>query len=184
MKMNLANKITIFRILLIPVFMICIYIDIPYNYYIAAFLFLFAAITDGVDGYIARSRNQITVFGKFIDPLADKLLISSALIILVELGAISSWIAFIIIAREFIITGFRVLAAADGIVIAASGWGKIKTVTQIIAIFSTLLNNYPFSLIAFPFSKITMFLAVIFTIISGIDYIYTNRKIFIEEEDK
>ena len=184
MKMNLANKITLFRILLIPIFMIFVSINIPYNRYIAAFIFLFAAATDGLDGYIARSRNQITVFGKFVDPLADKLLISSALIILVELGDISSWVAFIIIAREFIITGFRVLAAADGIVIAASWWGKIKTVTQIIAIFSTLLNNYPFFLIRFPFSKIAMFLAVIFTIISGVDYIYINRNIFIDEDNK
>lgn len=179
--MNLANKITIFRILLIPVFMIFLLMDIPYNRYIGAFIFLFAAATDGLDGYIARSRNQITVFGKFVDPLADKLLVSAALILLVELGDISSWIAFIIIAREFIITGFRVLAASAGVVIAASWWGKIKTVTQIIAIFTTLINNYPFSLTGLPFSKISMLLAVIFTIISGVDYLYINRKIFLTD---
>src|SRR5690554_5914502 len=118
--MNLANKITLFRIGLIPFFMLFLLIDIENGRSIAAFIFLFAAATDGIDGYIARSRNQITVFGKFVDPLADKLLISSALIMLVELGDISSIVAFIIIAREFIITGLRLLAATDGVVIAAS----------------------------------------------------------------
>lgn len=180
--MNLANKITIFRIFLIPIFMLFALIDIKYNRYISATVFLFAALTDTLDGYIARSRNQITVFGKFADPLADKLLISAALIVLVELGEVSSWIAFVIIAREFIITGFRVLAASDGIVIAASGWGKIKTITQIVAIISLFINNYPFSLINIPFSKIAMGLAVIFTILSGIDYIYINRRIFNKDQ--
>jgi CDP-diacylglycerol--glycerol-3-phosphate 3-phosphatidyltransferase len=180
--MNLANRITLFRIFLIPIFMVFVLIDIQYNRYISAAIFLFAALTDSLDGYIARSRNQITVFGKFIDPLADKLLVSAALIVLVELGDISSWVAFIIIAREFIITGFRVLAAADGIVIAASGWGKIKTITQIVAIIAILINNFPFSMIGFPFSKIAMGLAVIFTIISGIDYIFINRKIFSKDK--
>lgn len=179
--MNLANKITVFRIFLIPLFMIFLFLDIPFNRYIAASIFLLAALTDTLDGYIARSRNQITVFGKFADPLADKLLVSAALISLVELGDISSWATFIIIAREFIITGFRVLAAADGIVIAASGWGKIKTITQMVAIISILIENYPFALINFPFSSITLILAVIFTIISGVDYIYINRKIFAKE---
>src|SRR5690554_5770687 len=176
--MNLANKITIFRVFLIPVCMVFVFIDMQYSRYISAAIFLFAALTDSLDGYIARSRNQITVYGKFVDPLADKLLISAALIVLVEIGDISSWVAFIIIAREFIITGFRVLAAADGIVIAASGWGKIKTITQIVAIIAILINNFPFSMIGFPFSKIAMGLAIIFTLISGIDYIYLNRKIF------
>lgn len=180
--MNLANKITIFRIFLIPIFMVFALLEIKYSHYIAASIFLFAALTDALDGYIARSRNQITVFGKFADPLADKLLISAALIVLVELGSLSSWIAFIIIAREFLITGFRVLAASDGIVIAASGWGKIKTITQIIAIISMLINNYPFSLINLPFNKISMGLAVAFTIISGIDYIYINRKVFKKDQ--
>ena len=182
--MNTANRLTILRVLLIPVFMIFVLIDVPNYRYIAAFIFFIAALTDSLDGYIARSRNQITVFGKFMDPLADKLLISAALISLVELGEISSWAAMIIIAREFAITGFRILAAADGIVIAASWWGKIKTITQIVAIISILLNNFPFSLIGFPFSRITLGLAVVFTIISGIDYIYINRKIFVENDNK
>lgn len=179
--MNLANKITIFRILLTPLFMVFLFVDITYNRYIAASIFVLAALTDSLDGYIARSRDQITVFGKFIDPLADKLLVSAALVSLVELGDVSSWATFIIIAREFIITGFRVLAAADGIVIAASGWGKIKTVTQMVAIVSILIDNFPFSIIHFPFSRIALILAVIFTIISGIDYIYLNRKIFSQD---
>ena len=176
--MNLASRITIFRILLIPIFMVLALVDIKYNRLISALVFSFAAITDSLDGYIARTRNQITVFGKFADPLADKLLISAALLVLVELGDLSSWMAFIIIAREFIITGFRVLAAAEGVVIAASWWGKIKTITQIVAIVATLLNNFPFSYIGFPFSKIAMGLAIVLTIISGFDYIYLNRDIF------
>ena len=158
--------------------MVLALVDIKYNRLISALVFSFAAITDSLDGYIARTRNQITVFGKFADPLADKLLISAALLVFVELGDLSSWMAFIIIAREFIITGFRVLAAAEGVVIAASWWGKIKTITQIVAIVATLLNNFPFSYIGFPFSKIAMGLAIVLTIISGFDYIYLNRDIF------
>lgn len=176
--MNLANKLTMLRIILIPIFMTFLLVDIPYNRLIAALIFLIAALTDTLDGYIARSKNLITVFGKFMDPLADKLLITAALVSLIELGDIASWVAMIIIAREFAITGFRVLAAADGVVIAASWWGKIKTITQIVAIIAVLIENYPFSLIGFPFSTIMMGLAVLFTIISGIDYLYINRKIF------
>src|SRR5699024_4694303 len=143
--MNLANKITIFRVLLIPVFVLTLYLDINNNHIYAAIIFSIAAITDTLDGYIARSRNLITNFGKFIDPLADKMLVSTALILLVELGEIPGWIVAIIIAREFVITGLRILAASEGITIAASSWGKIKTITQLIAIILILLNNFPFN---------------------------------------
>lgn len=131
--MNLANKITLLRIILIPLFLFFIYSNIEYNMIISTVIFVIASITDYLDGYVARSRNEVTNFGKFLDPLADKLMVTAAFISLVELGRIEGWIIFIIIAREFAITGFRAVAASDGLVIAASIWGKIKTVTQIIA---------------------------------------------------
>lgn len=167
--MNLANKITIIRILLVPVFLFFILVNIPYGSHIATIVFVIAAFTDTLDGYIARSRNQITRFGKFMDPLADKLIVTAALVALVEKGTLSTGVVMIIIAREFAITGFRTLAAADGIVIAASPWGKAKTVTQIIAITAALLQ--------LPYNAILMGIAVIMTIVSGVDYIYKNRKV-------
>ncbi|MFO7295754.1 MAG: CDP-diacylglycerol--glycerol-3-phosphate 3-phosphatidyltransferase [Caldicoprobacter sp.] len=172
--MNLANKITIVRIMLVPIFMVLLLSDFPYSNVIAALIFIVAASTDTVDGYIARKRNEVTNFGKFIDPLADKILVTAALVILVEMGKISSVVAIIIITREFIITGFRVLAASEGIVIAASWWGKAKTITQIVAIVAVMLDNMPFKWIGFPFDRIALILAVIITIVSGIDYIYKN----------
>ena len=176
--MNLANKLTIMRIFLVPVFMFFLLVKMPYGDYIAAAVFILAALTDSLDGYIARTRNQVTKFGKFMDPLADKLLVSAALISLVEMNKLSSWVVVIIIAREFAITGLRVLAASEGITIAASWWGKLKTITQIVAIVALLINNFPFSLIDFPFDKIAVALALIFTIISGIDYLYKNKEVF------
>jgi CDP-diacylglycerol---glycerol-3-phosphate 3-phosphatidyltransferase len=177
--MNLANKLTLGRIFLVPIFMFFLLVKIPYGEYIAAGIFILAALTDSLDGYIARSRNQITKFGKFMDPLADKLLVSAALISLVEMDKLSAWVVVVIVAREFAITGLRVLAASEGITIAANWWGKIKTITQIVAIVALLLNNYPFSLISFPFDRISVALAVIFTIISGVDYLYINKEVFL-----
>ena len=176
--MNLANKITIARIFIIPIFIIFLLGEFSYSNYLAAIIFIIAASTDSMDGYIARKRNKVTNLGKFMDPLADKLLITSALIGLVEMGRLSSIVAIIIISREFIITGFRTVAASEGMVIAASWWGKLKTITQIIAIVSILINNYPFSLIGFPFDKLAIYAAVIITIFSGVDYIYKNRDLF------
>ncbi|WP_055667801.1 CDP-diacylglycerol--glycerol-3-phosphate 3-phosphatidyltransferase [Desnuesiella massiliensis] len=189
--MNLANKLTIIRIFLVPIFLIFIAVkDIPYGTTLATLVFVIAALTDKLDGYIARSRNQITNFGKFMDPLADKLLVTAALVSLVEFHIIPSWAAIIIIAREFAVTGLRTVAASDGVVIAASWWGKLKTVIQIIAIIllllkfniqsqneltniisnTTLLNNL------FNFlPELFLYLAVIITIISGIDYFIKNR---------
>ena len=177
--MNLANKLTIIRIFLVPVFMFFLFLDISNADYIAAGIFIIAALTDTLDGYIARSRNQITSFGKFMDPLADKLLVSAALISLVEMGKLSAWVVVVIIAREFAITGLRVIAASEGITIAASWWGKIKTITQIVAIISLLINNFPFNKIGLPFDKVAVVLAVLFTIISGADYIHKNKKVFL-----
>lgn len=174
--MNLANKVTISRILLVPLFMVILLIKgIPYREYLAAGVFILAASTDGLDGYLARSRKQITKFGTFMDPLADKLLVSAALISLVELGKIYAWIAFIIIAREFFVTGLRSVAATDGIVISASKLGKLKTVSQIVAIVALLIEN-ALDFIPFPVAHITLAFAVLFTLWSGYDYFAKMRK--------
>lgn len=190
--MNLANKLTLLRILLVPFFLIFITIrDIPYGKPIAIAIFIIAAITDKLDGYIARSRNQITRFGKFMDPLADKLLVTAALISLVEFQIVPAWAAMIIIAREFAVTGLRSIAAAEGIVIAASNWGKAKTVTQIIAIIMALINlNYNHvslgiikKYITYPHrflnisTDVAMGAAITITIISGVDYFIKNKDV-------
>lgn len=189
--MNLANKLTLLRIFLVPIFLAFIAInDIPYGKVIATVIFIIAAITDQLDGYIARSRNQITRFGKFMDPLADKLLVTAALISLVEFHIISTWIAMIIIAREFAVTGLRAVAAAENVVIAASPWGKLKTVVQIIAIILALINlNYDNTSLGIinkfiinpkmisTTTNIFMFFAVVITIVSGVDYFIKNKEI-------
>lgn len=173
--MNLANKITIFRVFLVPIFIIILYSNIRYSTYIAAIIFIFASLTDTLDGYIARSRNLVTNFGKFVDPLADKILVSAALISLVELGKVPAWVVIIIIAREFTITGFRVIAASEGVTIAASPLGKFKTITQLIAIPLLLLDNFPFQGINIHVDIIMLYISLIFTILSGVDYIYKNK---------
>jgi len=189
--MNLANKLTLIRIILVPIFLVFLVVKgIPYGTFIATFIFILASLTDKLDGYIARSRNQITDFGKFMDPLADKLLVTAALISLVELQIIPAWAAIIIIAREFAISGLRSIAASQGIVIAASWWGKIKTVIQIIAIILLLLevnvgaseqlsslvaNNRFFETFFQVMPNLMLFIAVIITIISGYDYFVKNK---------
>ncbi|HRU41949.1 MAG TPA: CDP-diacylglycerol--glycerol-3-phosphate 3-phosphatidyltransferase, partial [Candidatus Diapherotrites archaeon] len=128
-------------------------------------------------GYIARKYNMITDFGKFMDPLADKLLVTGAFLVLIQLGRIEAWIVFIILAREFAVTGLRTLAAAQNIVIAASSYGKIKTVTQIIAIVILLMDNYPFSLFNLPVDTIMVYAALISTVVSGSDYFMKNMQV-------
>ncbi|EGK13722.1 CDP-diacylglycerol-glycerol-3-phosphate 3-phosphatidyltransferase [Desmospora sp. 8437] len=186
---NLANKITLARIILVPVVMLFLLVKydlgqfrigqgvITVSEIIATLVFILAAVTDGLDGYIARKRKLVTNLGKFLDPLADKLLISAALISLVEMQRLDAWIAIVIISREFAVTGLRLVAAAEGNVIAASPLGKLKTIVQIIAIAALMLNNFPFSFIAFPFSQILIWLAVLITIWSGIDYFLKNRSV-------
>lgn len=191
--MNLANKLTLLRMLLVPIFLIFIAInEIPYGTFIATFIFVIASVTDKLDGYIARSRNQITNFGKFMDPLADKLLVTAALISLVEFRVVPSWAAVIIIAREFAVSGLRTIAASEGKVIAASWWGKIKTVIQIVAIILLLIevnisqSRYLFDLVTnsnflmnfFDYvPRISLDIAVIITIVSGYDYFRKNKGI-------
>lgn len=187
-KMNLANKITISRILATPVFLFFL---VPgwfgqffgldqWGRYAAAVIFILASLTDMVDGNIARKHNMVTELGKFLDPVADKLLVTSALIAFIKTDNLSVWAVFIIIAREFIVTGFRVIAAGRGVIIAADKWGKIKTVVQIVAIIAILIKNFPISLITdFPLGMVLMYIAVILTVISGVNYIVKNAKVLV-----
>ncbi|NHM29867.1 CDP-diacylglycerol--glycerol-3-phosphate 3-phosphatidyltransferase [Neobacillus terrae] len=188
--MNLPNKITVSRILLIPIFMILMLVpfhwgkvhllgaDLPVTHLAGALLFIIASATDWVDGYLARKLNLVTNMGKFLDPLADKLLVSAALIILVELQFAPSWIVIIIISREFAVTGLRLLLAGEGEVVAANMLGKIKTWTQIVAISALLLHNIIFEMVSFPFADLALWVAMIFTIWSGWDYFAKNTHVF------
>ncbi len=182
--MNLANRITLARIILVPVFLLILSIKIKYGQFLAAGVFILAASTDGLDGYFARKRKEVTKLGKFMDPLADKLLVSAALISLVELGKISAWVAFIIIGREFAVTGLRAIAAADGVVISASKLGKVKTISQIIAIVFLFIHDFPFDLWNIPVGKFAMGVAVFFTIWSGLDYFRCARHLLKAGQNK
>ena len=176
MKMNVPNCLTLLRILMVPVFVVFMLVDIfgAADQYIAGVIFILASITDTLDGYLARKNNQITVFGKFMDPLADKLLVCSAMICLVELRLLPSWIVIIIVGREFIISGFRLIAAERGIVIAASYWGKFKTVSQMIMVILLVFHFGGFFDIL---EQIFIYLSVILTVISLVDYMYKNKDI-------
>lgn len=175
--MNLPNKLTMGRIFAIPVFIVVFLMGYRY---IAMVIFILAAITDMLDGKIARKYNLVTNFGKLMDPLADKLLVMSALICLAQIGDVPGWMVIIILGREFIITGMRQVAAAQGIVIAAGTTGKIKTITQMIAIPLLLLNNWPFSLLSFnlPMDTIFLWIALVMTVVSGTEYIVKNKQLF------
>ncbi len=193
--MNLANKITCIRIMLIPVFILFI-TPMPawiinkdnifslinnYNIGIATAIFIIAVITDKLDGYIARKYNQVTKLGCFLDPLADKLLIISALMFLVEENKIGGWIALIIIGREIAVTGLRLAAAINNKVLSADKYGKIKLVFQAITIPLYLLNNYHFNIIErFSLDSVMMFFTVIITIYSGINYFIKNKDVFLD----
>lgn len=174
--MNLANKLTMLRILMIPVFIaVLVYSkdrDIVYRY-IALGIFVMASATDALDGYVARKYNMITDFGKLMDPLADKILVSSALIILIELGNISSWIVSIVIAREFIISGIRLIATEKNIIIAASPLGKLKTVSQMLSVILMLLSIKAISII----TDLSIWLMCILSVVSLLDYIIKNKKV-------
>lgn len=191
--MNLPNKITVSRILLIPVFVVVMMFetestiklfgaDIPLNHFIGALIFIFASATDWVDGYYARKLNLVTNFGKFLDPLADKLLVSAALILLVELQLAPAWVVIIIISREFAVTGLRLILAGQGEVVAANQLGKIKTWTQIVAISALLLHNTIFTLIGVPFDQIMLYVSLFFTVWSGWDYFYLNRRVLLDSK--
>jgi len=176
--MNLPNKLTVLRVCLIPVFLFFLLANPmgePISRYIALGIFIIASSTDALDGYIARKYNLITNFGKFMDPLADKLLVCSAMIAMIEMGDIPSLAVIVIIAREFIITGFRLVASDEGIVIAASMWGKIKTITQMIMVIYLLLGFK--GDLALSIGNILIMASVFFTVLSAVDYIYKNKAV-------
>ena len=177
--MNLPNKLTIIRVCLIPFFVAALLFDHGNNYsmrIVANVLFIVASLTDLFDGKIARKYNLVTNFGKFMDPLADKLLVCSALICLIELGQLPAWVVIIIISREFIISGFRLVAADNGVVIAASYWGKFKTTFQMAAVILMIFNIPALTLV----TNIVVVIAVALTIISLVDYVAKNIKILTE----
>ena len=172
--MNTANKLTIFRVVLVPFFVIFMLCDITqHSQLIALIIFIVATITDHFDGSIARKYNMVTSFGKFMDPIADKLLVSSALICLTSLGKIPAWAVIIIILREFAVSGIRLVAADNGSVIAAAGWGKAKTVAQMVMIIIFLVDIPQLHIL----SQISLYTAVILTIVSMIDYIVKNKNV-------
>lgn len=181
--MNTPNKITLARIFLIPVFIVAFMTNNPYSDLLGAIIFLVASLTDGIDGHIARKYNLVTDFGKFLDPLADKLLVASALICFVELGRVSAWMVIVIIAREFIVTGLRSIAAAKGVVIAAAMTGKIKTCIQMAAsVCAFFFYAEPFVIGGFSVCYIAMFVSTLFTVYSGVEYLYVNRKLLLEDK--
>lgn len=168
--MNIPNSLTLLRISLIPIFVIFLTVRIPYGNYLAAFVFIIAALTDSLDGYLARKWKQVTKMGIILDPLADKLLITAALISLVELGQIAGWIAIIILGREFAVSGLRIIKAEEGIIIAASKLGKIKTISQIVAVVLIILKNVYYPYFKLPIGIWAMYIALAITVVSGIEY--------------
>lgn len=217
--MNLANKLTVLRMILVPIFVVIGYLGslgvisgewlgIPTSFWIMNLIFIIASITDKLDGYIARSRNQVTTFGKFLDPLADKILVLSALVMLVEYGKIPAWIPVIVLAREFLVSGYRLVAVEKGgKVIAASIWGKLKTVTQMIAIIFTFIDRFDFfdfiiantdkaqaaasslqvymttpELVFNVVTSVLMLVSVVATIFSGYDYLKGGKDLFKESK--
>lgn len=177
--MNLPNKLTIFRVILIPFFVVLLLFDITaYDKWIALAIFIIASLTDFLDGHIARKYNLVTNFGKFMDPLADKLLVCSAMICLVELSRIPAWVVIIIIAREFIISGFRLVASDNGVVIAASYWGKFKTVFQMVMICLMIADLPPLALV----TQIVMWVALVLTVVSLVDYLIKNKGVMQENK--
>jgi CDP-diacylglycerol--glycerol-3-phosphate 3-phosphatidyltransferase len=167
--LNVPNALTLFRILLVPVLVVALLDAAPSSSVVAAVVFAAAAITDGLDGYIARSRRSITTFGKVMDPIADKLLIAAALITLVSLDRVAAWVAMVIIAREFAVSGLRVAAGAQGVVIPASPLGKLKTLVQIVAITCVIVTDA-------VWADVLLYLAVVVTLVSGADYFLNFRR--------
>lgn len=189
--MNLPNQLTVLRIIMIPIFILVLVLPIDLGtltvgttqlentHLIAAIIFAAASITDWLDGKIARSRDLVTNFGKFADPLADKMLVMTAFIMLVELDKAPGWVVSIIVCRELAVTGLRLLLVEQSGEVMAAAWpGKIKTATQMVAIIFLFLNNIPFSMIGLPIDQIMLYLCLIFTIYSGVDYFIKNTNVF------
>ncbi len=167
--LNVPNVLTLVRIMLVPVLVVALLDETPNGDTIAAIVFAIAALTDGLDGYIARSREAITTFGKVMDPIADKLLIAAALISLVSLDRVAAWVAMVIIAREFAVSGLRVAAGAQGVVIPASPLGNLKTLVQVLAIIAVIVTGA-------VWADILLYVAVVVTVVSGADYFLNFRR--------
>ncbi|MDF0479738.1 CDP-diacylglycerol--glycerol-3-phosphate 3-phosphatidyltransferase [Vagococcus sp. PNs007] len=188
--MNLPNKLTVIRICMIPVFLIVVAdvmawgnmsiagTAIPVNQFVGMIIFAVASITDWLDGKIARSQGLVTNFGKFADPLADKMLVMTAFIVLVSQGEVPAWIAAVIVCRELAVTGLRLLLVEDGEVMAAAWPGKVKTATQMLAIIFLMINNAPFEALGLPVATILLYVCLAFTIYSGVDYFIKNSHVF------
>ena len=177
--MNLPNKLTMFRVILIPFFIVFLLASLtPYDKWIALVIFIIASLTDLLDGKIARKYNLVTNFGKFMDPLADKLFVCSALICLIELDKIPSWMVIVIIAREFIISGFRLVASDNGVVIAASYWGKFKTTFQMVAVCLLIADIAALTVV----TQIILWIAVVLTVVSLTDYLIKNKDVMKESK--
>ena len=189
-KMNLPNKLTLLRVVMIVPFVLCLLAShqkwqflggaADYLEYVALLIFVLASLTDLIDGKLARKYNLVTNFGKFMDPLADKLLVCAAMIVLVEMGRIPSWVVIVIISREFIISGFRLIASDNGVVIAASYWGKFKTTFQMLMICMMIVMDTPLFAGVPASAGITygvMWIALVLTVVSLIDYLVKNRSV-------
>ena len=176
MKMNTPNKLTILRVMMIPFFVVCMLVPFGNgaNKWAALAIFVIASLTDWFDGYLARRDNLVTDFGKFMDPLADKMLVGAAMICMVALGTLPAWIVIVIISREFIISGFRLIAADNGIVIAASWWGKIKTATQMIMIIVVIAD---LGGVVGIIGQVLIYASLVFTVVSLVDYLIKNKKV-------
>ncbi len=168
--MNTPNKLTLLRVIMIPVFM-AFYMYIPWPNFFATVIFVLAFLTDMLDGYLARKNNQVSNFGKIMDPLADKVLVAAAMVLLTASGVINPWVTVLVLAREFAVSGIRIAAAAEGNVVAASKWGKLKTIWQFIAITLALIINS-----SNWFVDILMWINLALTVLSGADYIIKNKK--------
>lgn len=188
--MNLPNQLTVLRILMIPVFILILVLPFDWgtltvggtqllvSHLVAAVIFAIASITDWLDGEIARKRGLVTNFGKFADPLADKMLVMTAFIMLVDLNKVAGWIVAIIVCRELAVTGLRLLLVEDGEVMAAAWPGKIKTATQMVAIILLFINNIPFNMVGIPLDQIMLYICLAATIYSGVDYFAKNTAVF------
>lgn len=188
--MNIANRLTILRILCIPLFVVVVSAEATYGQVVifgqalwwsriwAMLLFVFASLTDWLDGYLARRYQLVTTFGKFADPLADKLLVITAFLMLLDSGNVPAWVVVVIVCRELAVTGLRILLVTEGEVLAAAWPGKIKTATQMLAIIFLLLNNFPFSLWGWPVAHTLLAICLLFTVYSGLDYFIKNWRVF------
>lgn len=192
--MNIPNRITLSRIVLIPIFILILSLPLdwgswsigenilPISHFVAAIIFIVASGTDWLDGHYARKYNLVTNLGKFLDPMADKLLVLAAYVLLIELQIVPAWIVILILSREFAVTGLRLVAAGSGIVLAASSMGKLKTTFQLLSIIFLLLHDFPFSYLGWPVGNILLYLAMILTVISGIDYFIKNWHVMKESK--